>query len=304
MTVHTNRTFPWQGRIKPWSATLRSLPRKTAEGSSRRVLADLPRGTLVTVVGHQGGWLHVHAMLGGDRKEGYLSQELIEDLSAETPSELSEEPAAPVTAPAQKRRLFFAIYYRVKDQAFKRAAETWERETRRMFQFRDTVDLFLSIEVGSESEFKTAWRRVSTESKGKFATVVQGQVFSHASKNSHGMQNGLEFTKDGGEDGTVMRAEIEALAPLDWDPKEGQLLLSGCNSGLKGNRQWAPAEIFARSQKVLTVGQSGYAYFSTDPSTYKELGSDSTTAYLWAFKRMRNGWSGGGERMQGVLFTP
>jgi hypothetical protein len=101
----------------------------------------------------------------------------------------------------------------VKDNAFKRAADTWERETRQAFRFDNKVDLFLSIEVGSESEFKAAWKRIHSEAQGKFATVVQGQIFSHSSKSGSGEQNGLEFTKDTGEDGTVMRAEAVRSPP-------------------------------------------------------------------------------------------
>jgi len=294
------RTFPWSGRIKPWSAALRLAPRKGVGSSSQGIQADLPRGTLVTVVGQQGGWLRVQVKLGGTIREGHVSQELVEYVSSSTP----EKAAVPATTPAKKRRLFFAIYYRVKDHAFKRAADTWERETRRSFQFDDAVDLFLSIEVGSESEFKMAWKRVHMESKGKFATVVQGQIFSHSSKSGSGEQNGLEFTKNTGEDGTVMKAEIEGLVPLDWDPKQGHLILSGCNSGLKGTRKWAPAEVFARSQKVTTTGQVGYAYFSTDPNKYVQIDESSTTIYLWAFERKRNGWTGSGNRMEGLMFSP
>jgi len=290
------RSFPWIGRIKPWSAALR-----TTSASSKGVLADLPRGTQVKVVSQKGGWLRVQVALDGKTREGDVSQELVEYASANAPT----PPKNTVQAvPPTKRRLFFAIYYRVKDNAFKRAADTWERETRRAFRFDNKVDLFLSIEVGSESEFKAAWKRIHSEAQGKFATVVQGQIFSHSSKSGSGEQNGLEFTKDTGEDGTVMRAEIESLAPLPWEPSQGYLILSGCNSGLTGSRKWAPAEIFARSQKVRTTGQTGYAYFSTSENSYVEISKESTTVDLWAFKRRRNGWAGDDSRMDGVTFYP
>ena len=101
-----------------------------------------------------------------------------------------------------------------------------------------------------------------------------------------------------------MRAEIESLAPLNWHPTQGYLILSGCNSGLGGARGWSPAEFFARSQKVRTTGQTGYAYFSTSRDSYDEIDDSSTTVYLWAFKRKRNGFTGDGGRMEGVTFTP
>ena len=119
-------SFPWIGRIKPWSAAFRSSPNRP-QASSQGVMADLPRGTRVTVVNRNGGWLLVQATLTGGMREGYVSQELVEYVSVAPPA-----PAKTVTQalPVTKRRLFFAVYYRVADHAFKRAAETWSRRTR------------------------------------------------------------------------------------------------------------------------------------------------------------------------------
>lgn len=297
----SSRPFPWVGRLKPWSGALRASPHRDERRPQQGVLADLPRDTRVTVLGDVGGWLHVQVSFQGKSREGFVSRELVEYVS---PAPLAAPQKAPATLPRARRRLFFAIYYRVKDGAFKRAAKTWERETRRAFAFADTQDVFLSIEVGSESEFKTAWALVHTESKGKFATVVQGQIFSHASKSGTGEQNGLEFKKDSSEDGTVLRNELQGLAVLDWEPTQGHLILSGCNSGLAGNRGWTPAEVFAKAQKVRTTGQRGFAYFSSDRDAYVEITDSSEVVYLWAFKRRRNGWAGSGEKMEGVLFFP
>jgi len=244
--------------------------------------------------------LRVRVSIQGKTREGYVSRELVEFVSA-SPTGVARKTTAVLPS---KRRLFFALYYRVKDHAFKRAAETWEKETRQAFGFVDTQDLFLSIEVFSESEFKAAWNRVQTESRARSAKIVQGQIFSHASKTGEGAQNGLEFKKDTSEDGTIKKNEIESLAPLDWDSNQGYLILSGCNSGLAGNRNWTPAEVFARTQKVRTLGQSGYAYFSSSRDSYVEIDASSDVVYLWAFKRRRNGWSGSGQKMEGVTFTP
>jgi hypothetical protein len=69
-------TFPWAGRIIPWSAALRSKPTTAA-----RTLADLPRGESVKVVLRSGGWLYVECE-GESRKslKGYVSRELIKPL--------------------------------------------------------------------------------------------------------------------------------------------------------------------------------------------------------------------------------
>jgi hypothetical protein len=260
----------------------------------------------VTVVNRNGGWLLVQATLKGKQWEGYVSQELVEFVSAAFPASTKK---LSQTAPKTKRRLFFAIYYRVPDNAFRRAANTWERETRQAFQFDDKVDLFLSIEVRFEAEFKAAWNRIHSESMSKLATVIQGQIFSHSSKSrgQGGERNGLEFDgndNDASQDGTLMRAELGSLAPLNWDPQQGYLILSGCNSGVTGTRNWAPAQVLARSQNVRTTGQTGYAYFSTSPNRYVEINNNSTTVYLWAYRRGQNGFLGDGDRMEGMTFTP
>lgn len=73
--------FSWVGKIVPWSAALRTQPRRDARSPHQGTLADLPRGTRVTVTGREGGWLHVEVTLGGRRLTGYVSQELIQRVS-------------------------------------------------------------------------------------------------------------------------------------------------------------------------------------------------------------------------------
>ena len=69
--------YPWIGRIKPWSAALRSGP-AGPHGAKAKALVDLPRGTEVKVVNRKGGWLAVTATVDGTERTGYVSQELIE----------------------------------------------------------------------------------------------------------------------------------------------------------------------------------------------------------------------------------
>lgn len=68
--------LPWVGRVLPWSAALRDRPYRTAR-SYQGILADLPRGTLVTVTGREGGWLRIEVTPGNGLLRGYVSQELI-----------------------------------------------------------------------------------------------------------------------------------------------------------------------------------------------------------------------------------
>lgn len=66
------KVFPWPGRIIPWSAALRSKPSKNS-----RTLADVVRGEPVKVVQLVQGWLYVELIQKGEKKQGYVSRELI-----------------------------------------------------------------------------------------------------------------------------------------------------------------------------------------------------------------------------------
>lgn len=83
--------FPWEGRIATgWSAALRETPEKRAGSPHRNTLADLPRGTPVTVVGRDGGWLHVETTVDGEPQSGYVSRELVTYVQANQERERPE----------------------------------------------------------------------------------------------------------------------------------------------------------------------------------------------------------------------
>ncbi|MBI4905195.1 MAG: carboxypeptidase regulatory-like domain-containing protein [Acidobacteria bacterium] len=195
--------------------------------------------------------------------------------------------------------LYFAIYYTAADNAFKRAADTWKAEIQpKMDKGNDTVQM---IEVKSEGEFKTAWETLLKEGNKSGWKVAEGRIFSHASKGDK--QDGLEFMGGGGEDGTVSQKEMISLAKLNWSAT-GRLVLHGCNTGLSGGRGWTPAGAFAKTQGVPTTGQTGYAYFSRQWTTYDEIDATCTGIYLWAYSRGKNGALGSGARMEGAVFKP
>ena len=83
---------PFEGEIIPWSAALHESAR-----SSAKVLADLPRGQRVTV---QGGhaWILVETTVDGNRLTGYVSHELIRQVSAPKTPEQPAEKAADTVA--------------------------------------------------------------------------------------------------------------------------------------------------------------------------------------------------------------
>jgi hypothetical protein len=126
-------------------------------------------------------------------------------------------------------------------------------------------------------------------------------VFSHASKDSP-RQDGLEFRPGASDDGTIARGEIASMDVLPWHP-EGALVLMGCNTGNLGTRGWCPASAFAARQKVRTLGQTGYSYFSKRWSSYDESSPADRNICLWAYKRGKNSTLGNGSRMPGRVYT-
>jgi hypothetical protein len=72
----------------------------------------------------------------------------------------------------------------------------------------------------------------------------------------------------------------------------------------EASRGWTPAEVIAKAQRVRTIGQAGYAYFSQNYTTYVEWHPSYPVVYLWAYHRAKNGLAGGGERMPGKEFRP
>lgn len=205
-----------------------------------------------------------------------------------------------------EKHIYFAIYYPVEDDAFKRAAETWRREVEQRPSYHKGIDVIMIEEAGTEKQFEKAWRKIaerSNENSGAKgverdlpgAKVVEGHLFTHASKQTDDW-DGLEFPDaPEGKRGerTVTRKEIAEYPVLDW-AQDGFLVLHGCNTGLKGKRKWTPAQAFADRQKVKTFGQSGYAYFSQKGWMWERIDKESPEVYLWAYKHRKNVLPGGG----------
>jgi hypothetical protein len=201
----------------------------------------------------------------------------------------------------QVKYLYFAIYYWSDDNAFKRAAESWSTTVQGGSGYNQSTDAVRTFEVKTEGQFKAAWEKLLQEGSKSGWKVAEGRIFSHASKGDS--SDGLEFLGGGGDDGTISQKEMGALARLNWSAT-GKIILHGCNTGLYGGRGWTPASAFAKTQGVPTTGQAGFAYFSKQWSTYDETDATSTGIYLWAYRRRRNGWTGNGERIPGVVFRP
>ena len=64
-------SYPWNGIINTSRAALRGEPNHS------NLIANLPRGTSVRVIGHSGNWLQVEAFIVNIQQTGYISQELV-----------------------------------------------------------------------------------------------------------------------------------------------------------------------------------------------------------------------------------
>jgi len=192
-----------------------------------------------------------------------------------------------------KKLLYFSIYYIVNDDAFKIAANTWRNDLN--LSDSSTTDVcYISYDVKSEPQFKSAWTSIFTLANEGNYLVEKGSLFTHASdsiKNS-----GLEFKEipddpnaDEYEKGeaTLRLDEMKQLEILPWS-KSGQLWLNGCNTAIE-RYGWTPAQVFADRQKVKTYGQVGFAYFSEKKETYDRFDSwGNDPLYLRAYKRSDN----------------
>ena len=90
--------------------------------------------------------------------------------------------------------------------------------------------------------------------------VKEMHIFSHSSKTDGG-NDGLEFlsTRNSDnkviEDGTISYSEISGLEKLRWS-LNANLVLHGCNTGLRGQSVQSIADVFAiRQEKCRVHGQ-------------------------------------------------
>jgi len=201
------------------------------------------------------------------------------------------------------RRLFFCIYYRTPDNAFRRVAATWRRAVQTQEAFNPGQDLFVEREVVYETDFTNAWNEICCIACRYGYRVWVGHILTHSSKDNEG-DDGLEFRRSGETEQyhTLTRNEIVALPVLPWSREYGYLILAGCNTGVEGTRGWCPARAFCSTQSVPVLGQQGYAYFSREWNNYTECAPTDTSIVLWAYRRGKNGMFGNGVRMPGRVF--
>lgn len=189
------------------------------------------------------------------------------------------------------------IYYKVDDNAFQRAART--------IVVKDGIYRVM-FEVKTKQDFLDAWKNTCDQATAINAKIGRLHLLTHASKGTQ--QDGLEFAALNGQSGTLTFDEMIALPKVPWSGTDNELILYGCNTGIRGTRGWCPAEHLAQTQKIKTTGEHGYAYFSTELEDYDRITDSDLAIYLHAYYRSDNSslpfGLGDGNIIPAESFTP
>jgi len=195
--------------------------------------------------------------------------------------------------------LYFAIYYKNlatdKDEAFRRAAETWARKREGLCKM---------VSVTYVYELIAAFRHLAYLTRTSKQTYNQGAMFAHSSppKRANDTSRGVHMasfkpktlaelhyredvlTPQGLDNDTLTPSLMNRLTCLPWS-SDAKLYIYGC---LSGTGSVPIAKLFADHQHVTTIGQTGKAYFSKSPYVYEEIGAQDKAIYLKAFYRPQN----------------
>ena len=120
-------------------------------------------------------------------------------------------------------RLFFALYYKTDDDAFKKAAQTWRDEIKKRYNFSVAIDEFFEKQVTSEKSFKAAWDELYALAAGGHFEVLAGNLLTHASIGDN-RNDGLEFSRSDNEDGTLKGILHGFVTDAPGDRREQALL--------------------------------------------------------------------------------
>ncbi|MCC7428442.1 MAG: hypothetical protein IT557_16230 [Alphaproteobacteria bacterium] len=206
--------------------------------------------------------------------------------------------------------IVFAIYYEnpvtVPDRAFARAAEAWMAQATEWFPGANTV----TYAVRTVADVVAAWATLRDVSLATANRVLCGNILSHA---SYGAYGGLELSPTDDArmictaDITLDWAAVSGLDRLNW-ASSAFLILNGCNTGVADpNRRMSLADMFARRQRVATLGMTGYSSFSERWSYYRRITARSRPISLWAYSRGRNSFFpglGSDQRLEAAVSYP
>lgn len=220
----------------------------------------------------------------------------------------NKEPDSIHKQPVSLKEYLICIYYhpfhKDYDKAFERASAYCLSQLK--LQYCGDNFIFREYQISYARDLKRIWAKIYLEINKSAAKIKEMHIFSHASK-SDGSNDGLEFlsTRDNKnkviEDGTISYTEISRLEKLRWSIN-ANLILHGCNTGIRGSEPQSIADVFAISQEKCRVhGQRGYAYFSKNLAVYEETTAKDKKIYLLAYKRGKNGYFGNNKRIPALI---
>ena len=205
----------------------------------------------------------------------------------------------------EPKKLYVGIYYQPKayaansgkpiaqagyDGAFKRAAETYQRNIETSNGFRQGVDQVKLFQVTTDEGFIKAWLKVDAYAREHGYQVQELSTFTHANHDKGNNKPGLAFAAirdyKGDKDHTLTAGEISNLPRLPWS-KDAVLYLNGSNTGNSrmSPTGWTVASEFAKTQQVTTVGFQAHSSFSTSPERYHVINDKAKDVYLLSFAR-------------------
>lgn len=203
--------------------------------------------------------------------------------------------SAPRSEGKRARPLGFTVAYADSNGSFEKAASTW-RDGQSPTEF--VTHSFKTI-----ADLDRVFRLLEHDGKRLGRAFSCGALFIHSSAlngDPNSQAHGLHAVPMRPRTMAELRYKEEVLAPsgLDIDTAGASTLqrlralgwasgatlqVVGCLSGGTPNNEQSVAQVLAQSQKVRTVGETGKAYFSTNPERYVPISASDTKIYLRAF---------------------
>jgi len=204
--------------------------------------------------------------------------------------------------PRMSRRasLGFTVAYADAEGSFARAAATWQAEQ------PDTR--FISHRFKTIGDLVYIFKLLNQQAKDLNDCYCRGALFLHSSQpqqSEDGETGGIHAASfrpttlaEGRYAEEVLRPQgllvstahltlLKSLQPLRW-ARGATLNVVGCLSGGSPGSDESVAQVLAGSQKVRSVGETGKAYFSSEPDRYVAITQGVRKVYLRAFHMKRN----------------
>lgn len=208
--------------------------------------------------------------------------------------------SAPRTEGPRAKPQGFTVAYADANGSFEKAARTWRESQPHI--------TFISHGFRTIADLDFVFRLLEHEGKSRSISFSCGALFLHSSsltEDANSPERGVhvaplpprtlaelrykeEVLAPAGLDiNTASAAMVQKLRPLRW-ARGATLQVVGCLSGGTPEQPASVAQVLALSQKVRTTGETGKAYFSSDPARFVPIKKTDNTIYLRAFHIKKN----------------